>query len=280
MIDIHTHLIYGVDDGSPDLETSLDMARIAMEEGVTHMVCTPHASERFPYQEAVNRERLAELKEKLAGEIELSLACDFHMNAGNILDALEHPLRYSIDGKGYLLIEFPDPVIPPQLNEAMHRLQRAGYTLIITHPERNTTLQQNPDRLGEWMRDGCLVQVTSASLYGRFGKIAEAFANALLDRNWIHFVASDAHHPEWRPPHLKKGHEFVANRAGAETAERLFTSNPAAAVTGEKLPAQPEPEGLWELAPLVYDFRTKAQKSTEKAADENKPGFWSRLFKG
>jgi protein-tyrosine phosphatase len=235
----------------------------------------------------VIEERYAELKERLNGVVELSMGCDFHMMADNIVDAVAHPLRYSINGKGYLLIEFPMMVIPRSMSEALFRLQSAGYTLIVTHPERYPAVLRQPELVSEWMKAGCLLQVTSGSLYGRFGKAEEAFANELLERNWIHFLASDAHSSVWRPPHLKHGYDYVAERAGTEAAERLCVTNPQAVIEGARWPEQPEPKGLWKNEPLRFAERTAAAKArvkrtgTASDADGEKTGaksFWRRLF--
>jgi protein-tyrosine phosphatase len=284
MIDIHHHLVYGVDDGSPNLETSIAMARESVANGVTHIACTPHASYEYPWDAALIEERFAELSAALQGEMELSLACDFHMTAENIYDAAANPLRYSIGGKGYLLIEFSFSAIPPQVSDAVFTLQSAGYSIIITHPERYPAVLGQSEMLAEWIRRGCLVQVTSGSLYGRFGKAAESFSNELLDRNWVHFLATDAHNMTWRPPHLKKGYDYVAQRAGVETAERLCVTNPRVAVEGGIWPLQPEPIGLWERVPLKFHpkkFSAPPKKSFSESsgsAASGKLGLFKRLF--
>jgi protein-tyrosine phosphatase len=300
MIDIHHHLIYGVDDGAQDIETSLGMAREAAREGVTEIVCTPHSNDQYPYRLDVIEERLEELRAQLKGEIKLSLGCDFHLSADNIFAALAKPKSYSINGNGYLLIEFPNLAIAPQMPDVLFRLQSAGYTLIVTHPERYPAVHANPELVADWMRQGCLVQVTACALYGRTGQVAEALANELLERNWVHFLATDAHRLTWRPPHLKKAYSYVASRMGEETARRLCVTNPQVAVEGGVWPQQPVPKGLWEHEPLRFDaskysHRDRGSKPRSQQAQSQNGnngevggwpdpprsglrGWWDRLF--
>lgn len=245
MIDIHHHLLFGLDDGPQEMEVSLAMAEMSIANGVTHIACTPHSSEHFRFDPELNQERLDILQGRLGDRITLGLGCDFHLMYDNIEDAIAHPSKYTINGHNYLLVEFPDRAIPRNMADIFFRLSLAGLTSIITHPERNTVLLADHERMAEWLRAGCYVQVTAASLTGRFGKIAQQYAHALLSRNWVHFLATDAHDTASRPPQLREAYDVVAQKYGEETAERLCVTNPRAAFFGEPLPAQPEPQGLY-----------------------------------
>ena len=119
----------------------------------------------------VNRRKLQELEARVNGKIALGLGCDFHLSFDNIDDALKNPHKYTINQKNYLLVEFADLSIPQQMTQVFHDFLLVGIQPIITHPERNLTIQKTPARLDEWLAIGCVVQVTAASLTGRFGKV-------------------------------------------------------------------------------------------------------------
>jgi protein-tyrosine phosphatase len=249
MVDIHHHLLWGLDDGPQKIETSIEMAKASAASGVSHVVCTPHASGQFEFQPRLNAERVAELQERLreAGvPLTLGLGCDFHMSYDNIVEAKEDPARFSINGRGYLLVEIPDFGVPRALNETFYELQVAGLTPILTHPERNPTLQADPNRMAEWMRGGVLVQVTADSVIGKMGKPAQKMAHDLLGKRWVHFIATDAHNVERRPPRLNEAYELVARKFGRDYAESLVTTNPMAAFEGKPFEVAEEPIGLYQ----------------------------------
>jgi len=248
MIDIHHHLLYGLDDGPRDLETSCAMVDLAVANGITHIVCTPHANDRWAFTPEINREKLTEIEAYAAGRITFGLGCDFHLTYDNIQDQLNNPAKYTINGLRYLLVEFPDFGIQPSIAETLYEFVASGVTPVITHPERNATLQAKPEMMADWIRMGCVVQVTAGSLLGRFGQRAESMSHQLLKRNWVHFLASDSHNTSSRPPNLGDGHKVLVKEYGVETADRLCIHNPRAAFYGESFPPQPEPLGLDEEA--------------------------------
>ena len=264
MVDIHHHLLPGLDDGSPDLATSIDMARMAAQDGITHIVCTPHANDRYVYDPFRVEDLITTLRSRLIEErIELRLVrgADFHLTYDNIREAIADPARFSIAGRGYLMTELPDYGSFTNFNETFYQLQVANLTPVLTHPERNATLQGDRSRLEDWMRQGVLMQVTAGSVLGHMGRKAQKMAYDLLEKRWVHFIATDAHNLTSRPPKLRAAYEEVARRTSTSYADLLFVTNPLCAFEGRTLPSQPEPRGLFDEEP-----------------EESEAGWWKRLF--
>jgi protein-tyrosine phosphatase len=240
MIDIHCHILPGIDDGSKSWEITLQMCRLAIEDGITHIVATPHADDTYTYSRDHVRETVAELSHRINGQLNLSIACDFHLSFKNIEAALLEPHRFIIAAKQYLLVELSDYGIPPQVSDGLVKLQAAGMVPIITHPERNGILQKRPERILEWVNSGCLVQITASSIIGAWGNTAQRIATWLLERNSVHVIASDAHDDKHRKPILSEARDAVSRRFGADFAQALVLENPAAVIAGLPLPSSQE----------------------------------------
>jgi protein-tyrosine phosphatase len=252
MVDLHHHLLPGLDDGSPNLETSVAMARIAAEDGITHVVATPHANNVYTFDPERIATRIAALRSALASEaipLTISSGCDFHLSYDNIQDAIAHPRKYTLNKGDYLLVELPDYGLSPHLDEAFYELGLAGMRPVLTHPERNPTLQRDSTRLADWMRTGMLIQITTSSVVGQMGRTAERMAHKLLADRWVHFLATDAHNTESRPPRMRAAHDLVAKKYGIEYADRLCITNPMTAFEGRPLAEQEEPLHLYKDDP-------------------------------
>ena len=236
MIDIHSHILPGLDDGSKSWDMTLQMCRLATEDGITHIVTTPHANDTYAYRRERVRDLVNELSRKVNAELTFTIGCDFHLSYENIEDAIAHPQRYTIAAKSYLLVELSDYGIPPQMDDGLLRLQEAGMIPVITHPERNAILQRTPGRILQWVSTGCLVQVTASAVTGFWGPNATRMAMWSLDQNVVHVLATDAHDDVNRPPILSKARDLISKRFGPEVARALVLDNPAAIVSGRPLP--------------------------------------------
>lgn len=248
MIDIHHHLLWDQDDGAASLDLSLDMARMAANDGITHIACTPHANGHYAYLPEIIDGKIARLQHLLNKEridIKLGRGCDFHMSYDNIQQARMGARPFTLNGGAYLLVEIPDFAIPRGLGETFYQMQLDGLTPILTHPERNATLQQDHSLMMEWLRGGVLVQVTCGAVTGRMGKTAQRLAHEFLSRRLVHFLATDAHNISSRPPKMREAHDLVANKYGPEYAHLLCVSNPLAAFMNKPMPPQLEPIDLY-----------------------------------
>lgn len=270
MVDLHHHLLPGLDDGPPDLATTLKMARMAADDGITHVICTPHSNARYQFDPERNQGLLAEVRQAIADagiRLILGSGCDFHLSYDNVRDALQNPRRYTVNGGEYILVELPDYALPPTLEETFYSLRLSGMTPILTHPERNPSLQQDDSRLVQWLRDGMLTQVTASSVTGLMGRKAQKMVERMLADRWVHFVATDAHNIGSRPPKLREARDHIAARYGEPYAQRLCTENPQAVFDNRHLPRQEAPQKIFEA-------------HEEELLEEEKPrGLLRRIFR-
>lgn len=247
MIDIHAHILPGLDDGADTLETSLMMATAAAESGVTAIIATPHCNQRGLYENYASQELTLRLELLRAAikmaklPLEAALGCEV-FGTRDVPELLREGKLLTLAGSRYVLIEFAFRESPLFMDRLLHELLEDGYVPIVAHPERYTVLQDMPDVVYDWVRAGVGVQVNKGSFFGKFGRRAQELAGALVWRDLVTCVASDAHSVEMRTTAMADALDFLTMEFSGEQAARLLTENPRRILRNEPLlPGRPAP---------------------------------------
>ena len=222
MIDLHCHILPGIDDGAKDMEDSMDMARKAVAEGITHILASPHYKNGHWDNEKQDILSLVdEVQQELdARDIPLTIfpGQEVRINGEFFEEVEEDKIQFIDEGNQYVLIEFPTPTIPQYAETLFFEMQREGITPIIVHPERNHAILKDPNLLLSFVEKGALAQVTAASYTGGFGKEIQKVSKQLIEANLVHFIASDAHNVGSRSFHMKEAYQKLEKEFGPEKA--------------------------------------------------------------
>jgi len=229
LIDLHCHILPGIDDGAADIEMALAMARAAVDDGIVTVACTPHITAGV-YNNTAPAIRVAidTLQAALAQAgivLNLTIGADVHL-APDLGAGLRSGKIPTLGGSRYFLFEPPHHILPPRLHDFAFNLVAAGYIPILTHPERLTWIDAHYRLVEDMANGGIVIQVTAASLTGHFGRRAKYWAERMLDDGLIDLIATDAHDTRRRPPILSRARDFVAHKLTDEVATRLVATNP------------------------------------------------------
>jgi len=229
LIDLHSHLLPGIDDGAKDLATSLAMARMAAADGITTIACTPHIlAGVYNNNGPAIRRAVAQLAESIAKAgipITLVTGADVHI-APDLGVQLRDGRTLTLNNSRYLLLEPPHHVLPPRLEDLIFGLQAAGYFPIVTHPERLSWIEGHYDLIRRLVSSSVLMQITAGSVMGRFGRGPRYWAERMLDEGLCHLLATDAHNTEQRAPRLAEARDVVAQWLGDDEAINLVVRRP------------------------------------------------------
>ena len=262
MIDLHSHILPGIDDGAASLEEALAIAKAAVADGIEVMACTPHFMPGLYDNRAADiRARTAELNGRLIDEgIDLALVVgsDAHIRP-DFVSALNSGAMLTLHDSRYVLFEPPHVSMPQRFEELLFNVQMAGYVPILTHPERFRWIEQNYEIFQNLARSGVWMQLTAGSLTGRFGKRSRYWAQRMLQEGLISIIATDAHNVTSRPPFLAEARAAAEAEVGLDEARHLVVTRPTCVL--ENAPAEAVPQ---ILLPDV--------------AKVEQGGFWRRLL--
>ncbi|WP_391203029.1 tyrosine-protein phosphatase [Psychrobacillus sp. L4] len=215
LVDIHNHILPGLDDGAQSMEEAILLATNGVANGVTHIIATPHhLNRKYTNSSTEVKEAVANLYRELSRKnipLKILPGQEIHLTA-NILEELDNNLLTLANSGKYILIELPNNHIPTNTLEVFFQIQLKGYIPIIVHPERNAALRRNKQLLYEFVNKGALIQITASSLIGVNGRSIKKYTKVLIKHNLVHFIASDAHHYVKRPFLLKKAYQYVKKR--------------------------------------------------------------------
>lgn len=271
MIDLHCHLLPGIDDGAADLNVSFEMARIAVEDGITMTACTPHIYpglfENTGPQIKRDVERLRAALKEADIPLEITYGADIQI-VPELLDGLRSGRMLTLHGTRYFLFEPPHHSVPSGFTDLIFAVLAAGYVPVITHPERLTWLDAaHYPWFVDAVRSGAWIQLTAGAVTGRFGRGPKYWSERFLDDGLVHILATDAHEAMHRRPLLAEGRHAAERWVGAEEAELLVMGRTRAIIENHDPATVPAPPAF-------------SARSRPRGGGKTKSGWFSRLFSG
>ncbi len=262
MIDLHCHILPGLDDGAKNLEEAVEMAKIAEKEGIERIVATPHLFRENFLNEGLGiiEEKRKELSRALEANdihVELLSGAEVHI-AHNLMEEIKKNRNYLVVNRSsYMFVEFPSRHVFSGYKELFFELMSESIIPVIAHPERNSVFVRNPSFLYDLVQMGSLAQANSGSLYGMYGREVEQAACRFLEMNLIHFIGSDGHNTNTLAPRLSEARERTERIIGKKGAMALVKDNPGAVLEDKEIPYQPEavnPSKKERRVPLKISF--------------------------
>jgi len=273
MIDLHCHILPGIDDGAPDLAESLAMARIAIDDGIKITACTPHIYPGVYENNAAGiRKGMEALSQSLIEHgipLKLIEGADTHV-APQLVRQLRDDLVPTLNRSRFFLLEPPHHTAPPRFDEYVFYIVAAGYVPVITHPERLRWIEDHYPYFVKMAQQGAWMQLTTGSLTGHFGSRPRYWAERMLDEGLVHILASDGHGVHKRPPQMSAGRDVAEKLLGAAEATNLVWTRPLAIVNNNDQ----------DSIPPIPALQPERDRSNTIAGTGKIRGFFKRLFKG